>query len=230
MLKFYPDRRLPQLRRIVQDTLAIVWIAFWAFAGWITYQTVMALEVIADGLRDTGRTFNDWLAAFRNSVPRNVPYLSDWLLRTAGDLQRHTGDSLISLSATVRQDIFELAIALALFVALPPILYVVLTYGVWRYKDAREMGSALAFVRVAQRSGRVQEAKALLAYRALATLNFTQLMKASKDPVGDIANRDYDRLSKAMLERAGLDPWRLAPPADPSRKLLASESGQAPVR
>ena len=65
MLKFYPDRRLPQLRRIVQDTLAIVWIAFWAFAGWITYQTVMALEVIADGLRDTGRTFNDWLAAFR---------------------------------------------------------------------------------------------------------------------------------------------------------------------
>jgi hypothetical protein len=220
MLKLYPDRTLPQMRRIVQDVLAMLWIAFWAFAGWITYQTVLGLEVIADGIRDTGRTFNDWLASFRNTVPRGVPYLTDWLLNAANSLQKHTGDPLISLSNTVRQDILELAIALGIFVALPPILYVVLGYGIWRYREAREMGSALAFIRVAQRTGRVPEAKALLAYRALATLSFTQLMKASKDPVGDIANRDYDRLAQAMMRRAGLDPWRIAPPPDPRTKLL----------
>jgi hypothetical protein len=46
-------------------------------------------------------------------------------------------------------------------------------------------------------------------------------MKASRDPVGDLSNRDYDRLAAAMLDRAGLDPWRLAAPPDRDRKLLS---------
>jgi hypothetical protein len=220
MLKFYPDRRLPALRRLIQDVLAVLWIAFWGLAGWVTYQTVQGLQVIADGIRDTGRTFNDWLASFKNAVPRGIPYLSDFLQTQATNLQKHTGDPLIQLSVTVRQDIATLAIALALFIALPPILWVILTYGPARWRDAREMGSALAFVRAAMIAGRVEQAKAVLAYRALATLSFTQLMKASHDPVGDLSNRDYDRLAAAMLDRAGLNPWRLATPP-PDRKLLS---------
>src|ERR1700682_3380218 len=221
MLKFYPDRRLPALRRFLQDVLALLWIVFWGVAGWLTYQTVMGLEVIADGIRDTGKTFNDWLQSFKGAVPRNIPYISDFLQSQASNLQKHTGDPLIQLSVTVRQDIATLAIALALFLALPPILWVILTYGPWRWRDAREMGSALAFVRTAMGTGRIEQAKAVLAYRALATLSFTQIMKASRDPVGDLSNRDYDRLAAAMLDRAGLDPWRLSSPPDPDRKLLA---------
>src|SRR2546421_1750212 len=220
MLKFYPDRRLPALRRAFQDLLAILWVAFWAVAGWVTYQTVMGLEVIADGIRDTGKTFNDWLESFKGAVPKGIPLISNFLQAQAGQLEKHTGDPLIQLSQTVRQDIYDLAVALALLIAVPPILYVLLTYGPWRWRDAREMGSALAFVRAAQASGRVEQAKAVLAYRALANLSFTQLMRASRDPVGDLSSRDYDRLAAAMMDRAGLDPWRLAPPPDPDRKLL----------
>jgi hypothetical protein len=199
----------------------MLWIAFWGVAGWLTYQTVLGLQVIADGIRDTGRTFNDWLQSFKNAVPNGIPYLSDFLRTQASNLQKHTGDPLIQLSVTVRQDIATLAIALAIFIALPPILWVLLTYGPWRWREAREMGSALAFVRRAMASGRIEQAKAVLAYRALATLSFTQLMKTSRDPVGDLSNRDYDRLAAAMLDRAGLDPWRLAAPPDPDQKLLS---------
>jgi len=220
MLKFYPDQRIPAIRRFIQDVLAVLWVTFWAFAGWLTYQTAIQLEVIADGLRDTGRTFNDWLAAFRQAVPKGVPYLSDFLVKQASALQSHTGDSLIGLSATVRTDILQLSIALALLIAIPPITFMALTYGVWRYRDALEMGSALMFVRVAERSGRIEQAKALLAYRALASLSFTQLMQASTDPVGDIAERNYDNLSAAMLSRAGLQPWRLDPMGPIDRPLL----------
>ena len=222
MLKFYPDRRLPALRRFLQDVLALGWVVLWAAAGWLTYQTVLGLEVIADGIRDTGRTFNDWLESFKAAVPRGIPYLSSFLETQASQLERHTGDPLISLSQTVRQDIATLAVALALILALPPILYLLLTYVPWRWREAREMGSALAFVRVAMASGRIEQAKAVLAYRALATLSFTQLMRTSRDPVGDLSNRDYDRLAAAMLDRAGLDPWRLSGPADPDRKLLGT--------
>jgi hypothetical protein len=221
MLKFYPDRRLPALRRLVQDLLALVWLGFWGFAGWLTYQTVLGLEVIADGIRDTGKTFNDWLESFKGAVPKGIPYISSFLQSQAGSLERHTGTPLIALSQTVRQDIATLAWVIALFVAVPPILYLAMTYGPWRWRDAREMGSALAFVRAATATGRVEQAKAVLAYRALATLSFTQLMRASRDPVGDLAQRDYDRLAAAMLDRAGLDPWRLErTPPNPDLPLL----------
>ena len=173
MLKFYPDRRLPALRRFVQDVLAILWIAFWGVAGWLTYQTVQGLQVIADGIRDTGKTFNDWLQSFKTAVPKGIPYISDFLQQQAGNLQRHTGDPLIQLSVEVRRDIATLAIALALFIALPPILWLLLTYAPWRWRDAREMGSALAFVRAAMHSGRIEQAKAVPAYRALASTSFS---------------------------------------------------------
>jgi hypothetical protein len=222
MLKFYPDRPLPALWHAFKDLLAVLWVAFWVAAGWLTYQTVLGLEVIADGIRDTGKTFNDWLESFKAAVPRGIPYLSDFLTQQATRLEKHTGDPLISLSQTVRQDIATLAIALALFIAVPPVLYLLLTYLPGRWREAREMGSALAFVRMAMAGGRVEQAKAVLAYRALANLSFTELMRTSRDPVGDLASRDYDRLAAAMLDRAGLDPWRLAEPADPDRKLLGT--------
>jgi hypothetical protein len=79
----------------------------------------------------------------------------------------------------------------------------------------REIGSALAFVRIASMTGRADQARAVLAYRAISTLSFRQLMSASADPVGDITERRYERLASAMLKRAGLDPGRLAPPELP---------------
>ena len=223
-LKFYPDRVWPAMSLLVRDLLVLAWVTFWAAAGWLTYQTVLGLEVIADGIRDTGRTFNDWLESFRAAVPKGIPLISSFLETQAVQLERHTGTPLIELSQTVRQDIATLAIALGLLIAVPPILYLLLSYVPWRWREAREMGSALAFVRAALAGGRVEQAKAVLAYRAIATLNFTQLMRTSRDPVGDLANRDYDRLAAAMLDRAGLNPWRLAQPADPDRKLIESST------
>jgi hypothetical protein len=125
----------------VQDVLALLWIAFWGVAGWLTYQTVLGLQVIADGIRDTGRTFNDWLQSFKNAVPKGIPYLSDFLQTQASNLQKHTGDPLIQLSVTVRQDIATLALVLGLLIALPPILWVLLTYAPWRWREARHSPS-----------------------------------------------------------------------------------------
>src|SRR5258708_21205510 len=81
-----------------------------------------------------------------------------------------------------------------------------------RWRDVRETGAAGAFVRIGSMTGRADQAGAVLAYRAVSTLSFRALMSASADPVGDIAERRYERLADAMLKRAGLDPSRLAPP------------------
>ena len=211
MIKAYPDRPLPAFLRILADLVTIAWTVAWGALGWLIYQTVLGLQVIADGITSTGTTFNAWITSFRNAVPAGIPVLTQFLLDTADTLRKYSGDPLVSAGHQVHDAIIQLAIVLALLVALPPILLVLVPYGAWRWRDMREIGSALAFVRIASITGRADQARAVLAYRAVSTLSFRQLMSASADPVGDIAERRYDRLANAMLKRAGLDPTRLAP-------------------
>ena len=212
MIKLYPDRRWPAFLRVLADTITVGWTIVWAYLGWLIYQTIMGLEVIADAITNTGTTFNGWIASFRNAVPGGIPLLTQFLLDVADTLRKYSGDSLVSTGHQIHDAVFQTAIVLALLVAVPPILLVMVPYSLWRWRDVRETGAALAFVRIASMTGRADQARAVLAYRAVSTLSFRQLMSASADPVGDIAERRYERLADAMLKRAGLDPTRLAPP------------------
>ena len=145
-------------------------------------------------------------------MPGGIPLITQFLLNVADTLRKYSGDSLVSAGHNIHDAIFQLAIVLALLVALPPIVFVLVPYGIWRWSDMREIGSALAFVRIASITGRADQARAVLAYRAISTLSFRQLMSASADPVGDLAEHRYERLAAAMMKRAGLDPSRLAAP------------------
>jgi hypothetical protein len=211
VIKLYPDRTMPALLRVLSDLGSILWTAGWAAIGWLVYRTIMGLEVIADGITGTGATFNNWIESFRNAVPGGIPGLTQFLLDTADQLRKYSGDPLVSTGHQVHDAIFRLAIQLAFFVALPPILLLLIPYITWRWRDMRELGAALAFVRIASITGRADQARAVLAMRAVTMLSFRQLMSASADPVGDLAEHRYDRLANAMLKRAGLDPTRLAP-------------------
>jgi hypothetical protein len=212
MLKIYPDRRWPAFLRVLADTIVFFWTIAWAYLGFVIYQTVMGLEVIADGIKNTGLTFNQWIDSFRKAVPGGIPILTQFLQNTANTLQHYSGDPLVSAGQNIHDAIFRMAIALALLIALPPLLLVLVPYSGWRWADMRETGAALAFVRIAAMTGRAEAARAVLAYRAVSNLSFRQLMKASPDPVGDLSEHRYDRLANAMLLRAGIDPTRLPPP------------------
>ena len=212
MLKIYPDRRWPAFLRVLADTTVFFWTIVWAYLGFLIYSTIMGLEVIADGIKNTGLTFDQWIGAFRKAVPGGIPILTKFLQDTADTLRQYSGDPLVAAGNNIHDAIFHVAIVLALLIAVPPILLVLLPYSGWRWRDMRETGAALAFVRIASLTGRADQARAVLAYRAVSNLSFRQLMKASPDPVGDLAEHRYDRLANAMLLRAGIDPTRLAPP------------------
>ena len=211
MLKVYPDRRWPAFLRVLADTIVFAWTVVWAYLGLLIFETIMGLEVIADGIKNTGLTFNQWIGAFRHAVPGGIPILTKFLLDMANAMQRNSGNQLIAAGNNVHDAILKVAIILALLVALPPIVLVLLPYAGWRWRDMRELGAALAFVRIASLTGRADAARAVLAYRAVSTLSFRQLMSASADPVGDLVEHRYERLANAMLKRAGLDATRLAP-------------------
>jgi hypothetical protein len=215
MIKVYPDRVGPAVARLFGDVASVVWTVAWALLGVLIYRAVMGLQAIADGITSTGHTLNSWIESFKNAVPGGIPGISDFFNNVADQLRQHSGDPLVAAGQDVHDAIFRLAIILGLFVALPPILLVLIPYVTWRWRDMRELGSALAFVRIASVTGRADQARAVLAMRAVTMLSFRQLMSASADPVGDLAEHRYDRLANAMLRRAGLDTSRLAPPELP---------------
>jgi hypothetical protein len=206
MLTMYPLDWSARLWRLLLDLLVVVWTAAWVVAGWTAYQMVNALQVVADAISRTGMTFNDWLNAFQNAVPGNIPGLSGALSSLTGALQRAAGDPLVRSGMQAHDAIQHVAIALGLFVALLPIVTVTGLYLVWRVRDVRELTAATEFVQAAERSGRVDEANALLAHRAVALLPFRQLVRASSDPVGDLAAGRHEALAAAMLRRAGTRP------------------------
>ncbi|HXM57347.1 MAG TPA: hypothetical protein VOB72_18260 [Candidatus Dormibacteraeota bacterium] len=208
MLQMYPERWPGRLGRLALDLFAVLWTAAWALAGWALYQLVLALEVVADSISRTGETFNSWVHAFQGSVPGNVPGLSGALHSLGDALQRSAGDPLVQRGMEAHARIEQVAVVLGLFVALLPIVTVTGVYLLWRWRDVRELRAAAAFVGAAERTGRVDEANAVLAHRAVAVLPFRQLMRASADPVGDLAAGRHDVLAAAMLRRAGMHPIR----------------------
>src|SRR2546430_6143579 len=104
MLKIYPDRRWPAFLRVLADTVVSIWAVLWAYLGFLIYQTVMGLEVIADGIRNTGSTFNQWIAAFRQAVPGGISILTQFLQDTAGTLRHYSGDQLVAAGQRSEED------------------------------------------------------------------------------------------------------------------------------
>src|SRR5260370_19500341 len=117
MLKIYPDRRWPAFLRVLADTVVFVWTVTWAYLGFLIYQTVMGLEVIADGIRNTGLTFNSWITSFKNAVPGGIPYLTQFVIDAANALMKYSGDPLISTGDQIHDATLQTAIVLALLVA-----------------------------------------------------------------------------------------------------------------
>src|SRR5215472_1585901 len=205
----YPERLPGRAGRLVLDLLAVLWTAAWALAGYQVYQAIMALQVVADGISSTGHTFSTWIQAFRNAAPHNIPGLSSALADLANVLQRSGGDPLVHNALEAHDRILQLATVLGIVIALIPIVAVTGSYLLWRVRYVRELGAADAFVRYAEESGRVQEANAVLAHRAVALLPLRQLMRASSDPMGDLTEGRHDALAAAMLRRGGMRPLRV---------------------
>src|SRR5260370_21815313 len=195
MIKVYPDRPVAALLRVLADVVTTSWTVAWAVLGWLIYKTVLGLEVIADGLVSTGTTFNGWIAQFRNAIPGGIPGVTQFFINIADALRRYSWDPLVAAGHQVHDAIIQVAIVLSLLVALPPILLVLLPYGAWRWRDTRATRAALAFVRIASITGRAEQARAVLAYRAVSTLSFRQLMPSSAAPLAAIPKRPYERLT-----------------------------------
>lgn len=210
MVKLYPDPGWQRTRRIVADAIVAAWSAAWLLAGIEIYRLVISLQRLADGITGAGRQIDGIISAFSSSIPPGIPLISSFFDQVSTSLEQSSGRPLIALGGQVHGDVATLAWVMAVAVAAPPLLIVTGLYLARRWRQAQELGAAHAFVTTAFADGSGAAATALLAYRAVTTLSFAQLMRASRDPVGDLVNGRHEALAAAQLAQLGL-----------SRRLLA---------
>src|SRR5207245_8840126 len=91
MIKLDPDRIVAAVMRVLADLVTTAWAVPWGVLGWLIYKTVMGLELIADGLTNTGMTFNSLITSFRNAIPGGIPGVTQFLMNVADTLRKYSG-------------------------------------------------------------------------------------------------------------------------------------------
>ena len=121
-MRLYPDVYGRRFAWMLADLVMVAWIYLCVRAGLWVNNLVLQLDALAQGVINAGKTFDSWILSFEQGIPNSVPYLSDFLHRTADALKVHSGDSLISAGQAGSRGIHLLALILAI------ILYLFMEY------------------------------------------------------------------------------------------------------
>jgi hypothetical protein len=204
-MRLYPDVYGRRFAWMFADIVFVVWLYLSVRGGLWVNNLVLQLDALAQGVIRAGRTFDSWIASFQQGIPNGVPYVSDFLHRTAEALKTHSGDSLISAGQTGSHAIHLMALILGIVVASIPILLAVVIFVPRRLRLISDMrGVHITLKRALANPELTPQMLEILAGRAIYTLPYNQLLAYSRNPAEDWYLRRFEPLARAELERHGL--------------------------
>src|SRR5438270_12125771 len=116
-MRLYPDVYGRRFAWMLADLFVAGWIYLSVRVGFWVNDLILQLDALAQGVINAGKTFDSWILSFEQGIPNGVPYLSDFLHRTAEALKTHSGDSLISAGRAGSHGIHLLELILGIMVA-----------------------------------------------------------------------------------------------------------------
>jgi hypothetical protein len=204
-MRIYPDLYSRRFGWMLADLAMVAWIYLCVRAGLWVNNLILQLDALAQGVINAGKTFDSWILSFQQGVPNGVPYVSDFLHRTAEALKVHSGDSLISAGQAGSHGIHQLALILAIIVTAVPLLFALLIWLPRRVRLIYDMqGVHITLRRALSRPELTPQMLEILAGRAIYTLPYHQLLAYSRNPAEDWYLRRFEPLARAELERHGL--------------------------
>jgi len=204
-MRLYPDLYGRRFAWMLADLLMLAWIYLCVKAGLWVNNLVLQLDALAQGVINAGKTFDSWIASFNQGITNGVPYLSDFLHKTAEALKIHSGDSLISAGKTGSHGIHLLALILAVMVTAIPLAFALVIYFPRRVRLIYDMrGVHVTLRRALARPELGPQMLEILAGRAIYTLPYNRLLEYSTNPAEDWYLRRFEALARAELERHGL--------------------------
>jgi len=204
-MRLYPDVYSRRFLWMFADLLLVGWVVACVLLGRFVDHLVLKLDVLAQGVIGTGRTFNSWLISLEQAIPNNVPFVSDPLRHQVELLRQHSGEPLISAGQAGSNAVHTLGLILGILVAALPIALFLFIYLPRRIRLIYDMQGIHQTVRRAlARPQLTAQTMEFLAARAMFTQPYHRLLRYSSNPVEDWHARRYEPLARAELERHGL--------------------------
>jgi hypothetical protein len=199
-VRIYPDPRPQRVDLLARDLATILALVIFALIALKVHDAVDKLAVLGDGVESAGNAVTGGFDSAADAVD-GTPLVGGQIgdaLRGAGegsggevaDLGRGGAGAAHDLANLLGILFFALPAALLLLWVLPP-----------RIRQIRRLNAAAKAV------GELSaERRRLLAMRAAFGLPYGELLRFTKDPLGDLEAGRYDALVAAELEQVGLQP------------------------
>ena len=198
-MKIYAEVPYYRTRQILQDASVLLWIYVWVRVGTFMHSLVEKLAGPGRTIEEAGGGFASNLDSVSGDVA-DLPLVGE-SLQAPFSAAADAGRVLERAGQTHQDVIHSLAFWLGLFLALIPILYMLIRYLPGRLRWIRE-ASAASKLRIDADDLR------LFALRAVATRPLYELRRACADPAACLASENYEPLAALELSALGLDASR----------------------
>jgi len=206
MVRIWSEVRDARLTEQGADLMTALWIAIWGFIAWQLYQLLAAFAIAGRTIRAGGDVMTQ-SGRDLGSALSGVPLVGEGLQDVAENAFAGAGGPLTSFGSDLEAFILLIATLLSLLVLLVPVIPWLSRYVPWRWDRLRTLRAGYRAVRTAPTvdGSSVDE---VLALRAIARLDYGELLEFSPDPIGDWVAHRHDRLATAELASIGLRPRR----------------------
>jgi hypothetical protein len=197
-VRFYPQLPGQRIGTISRDLLIVALLLLFALFGKAVHDAVDALAVLGEGVRSGGEAVQGGFESAADAVD-GTPIVGDDIadgLREAGE---GSGGNVADLGRSGEDKVHYLANLLGFVTFAAPAALLLLWMVPPRIRQIRQLTAASRVLR--EPAG---ERRRLLAMRAAFGLPYSQLLRYTKDPIGDLAADRYEPLVEAVLEDAGL--------------------------
>jgi hypothetical protein len=200
-MRLYPDQPGKRINLMARDLAVVLALVLFAMIGLKVHDAVDKLAVLGDGVESAGKGVSGGFQAAADAVD-GTPVIGGELgdaFRSAGEGTGGEAESLGRGGAGAAHDLANLLGVL--FFALPAGLLLL-----WavpsRVRQVRRLNAAVRMLREPESAAR----RKLIAMRAAFGLPYGELLRFTKDPLGDLEAGRLDALVAAELEQAGLRP------------------------
>jgi hypothetical protein len=200
-MRLYPETPDDRGRAVSRDALTLLTLLVLAWLALKVHNAVDDLAVLGTGVRDSGEAVQGGFSAAADAadgIPVVGGDVSD-ALREAGS---GTGGEVAQAGRDGEERVHDLANLLgALFFAIPASILLITTLP-GRIRQVRELTAASKLLAEPTSA----ERRELIAMRAAFSLPARDLVRHTKDPIGDLATGRYDGLIEAAYAAEGLTP------------------------
>jgi hypothetical protein len=203
MFKFWSETSGALVRELIADGATVVWVFLWTTVAGRLYLFLAGFAEAGRVMRGGGENLQAAGLELGDSI-RGAPLVGEGVAEIARRTFREAGDPFIAVGSSLEEFLVTLATLLALLVVAVTLVPWLLRYVPWRARRLAELRTAHTAIRVRPRMASPAAINRVLAMRALARMDYEELLEATRDPLGDFARGFYDDLARAELETVGL--------------------------